>query len=182
VNTSDYGLVLPANHELGEENVDVDVYLRGSNNVIIDLSDSCRPGNILVEGELETLLQQTSRVFYFTLSPAIMRLLEILCKDSRCADLREHALAFMMLTHGRLGKASVLRDLCAQVLELVVRKAMARPWGIFRRDVTFVDFLGLVAQHINTTIRRQELHQVVLSKHSRERRRISHFLSFFFWF
>jgi len=73
------GLVLPSSHDLDEEHVDD--YLRGSNNVIIDLGRESG-NNLLVEGELESLLQQASRVFGFTLSPAIMRLPEIPCRDS----------------------------------------------------------------------------------------------------
>lgn len=159
----DSGFVLPSIHDLDEENVDD--YLRRSNNVTVDMGRESGK-NVLVEGELEPLLLQASRIFDFTMSPAIMRLPEIPCRDSSCADRREDALAFMMLTHGRLGEASVLHHLSENVLELVVKEAMARPWGIFRRDVYFEDFLGLVARHVHAHKQNQNLHKVVLSKHS----------------
>jgi len=163
------GLILPSSWTKKTSNMEHDeelvgVYLRGSNDVTIDLGrDSL---NLLVEGELESLLERTSQVFDFTLSPEIMRLPEIPCKNGSCTDRQEETLAFMMLTHVRLGESSVLHHLSEHVLEFVVKKAMARPWGIFRRDVYFEDFLGLVARHINAKIQRQQPHKIVLLKHS----------------
>jgi len=149
--------------DLDEESMDR--YLRGSHDVTTEIFGDC----LLVEGELESLLEQTSQVLGFTLSLDIMRSPEIPCRDSSCADRREDAIAFMMLTHGRLGESSALHHLSENVLELVVKEAMGRPWGIFRRDVEFGDFLGLVARHIHANVQRQEL-QVVLSKFEKAQR------------
>ena len=100
--------------------------------------------NFLVEGDLELLLEQTSRALGFSLSHSIMREPHLLPLDCR-----EGALAFVMLTHPRLGQNSGLSALPEELVRRVVGVTWGQPWSIFRGDVYFKDFLDLVARHVN---------------------------------
>ena len=96
----------------------------------------------LVEGELERLLERSSRTLGFSLSPKILRTPEI--QDHH----QEIALACVMASHTRLGRrCTLLHGLPAVLLRWVVELALARPWNMFRRDADFHDFVWLVAQH-----------------------------------
>jgi hypothetical protein len=96
----------------------------------------------ILEGELEPLLDLASQALDFSLSPDIMRTLEI--PDHHCKE----ALAFAMVTHGRLGVDSALHDLPGELVRRVAMLAHGHPWGIFKRDVSFPEFLNHVARHV----------------------------------
>ena len=99
--------------------------------------------NFLVEGDLELLLEQTSRALGCALSHSIMREPHLLPLDCR-----EGALAFVMLTHPQLGQNSGLSALPEELVRRVVGMTWGQPWSIFRGDVYFKDFLDLVARHV----------------------------------
>lgn len=100
----------------------------------------------ILEKELEQLLGLAAQALGFSLLHQILRTPEL--PDHHCKDM----LAFDMITHIKLGAGSALSDLPQELVQRIAPLAHGHPWGIFKLDVSFPEFLNHVSRHANSAI------------------------------